>query len=188
MPRPLTRHRRLTAEQQQLVVANVQLARDVKRRLFRGRDDEYEGAALEGLCKAAVQWVPGTGSFEGYAQAVVRGTLIDFHRKWHRENGRKSRSKKWRILSTDKLPDPESDESLLDACGFYEPDTGERVVHALEINEALDELDPRLRSRVLRYAAGFTMKEIGEADDVTLSAVAQGFKNSARRHQKEPDE
>lgn len=74
----------LTKEQQKLASDNINLARREAWRLQRTTDIDYdtlEGAALEGLCKAAHRYDPSSGyKFSSLAVPTIRGELLHWIR------------------------------------------------------------------------------------------------------------
>lgn len=74
----------LSKEQQQLASNNINLARREAWRLQRTTDIDYdtlEGAALEGLCKAAYRYDPSSGyKFSSLAVPTIRGELLHWIR------------------------------------------------------------------------------------------------------------
>lgn len=74
----------LTKEQQQLAAENINLARREAWKLQRTTDIDYdtlEGAALEGLCKAAHRYDPSSGyKFSSLAVPTIRGELLHWIR------------------------------------------------------------------------------------------------------------
>lgn len=74
----------LTKEQQKLASDNINLARREAWRLQRTTDIDYdtlEGAALEGLCKAAHRYDPASGyKFSSLAVPTIRGELLHWIR------------------------------------------------------------------------------------------------------------
>lgn len=75
---------KLTKEQQQLAADNINLARREAWKLQRTTDIDYntlEGAALEGLCKAAHRYDPSSGfKFSSLAVPTIRGELLHWIR------------------------------------------------------------------------------------------------------------
>jgi len=75
---------KLSKEQQKLAADNINLARREAWRLQRTTDIDYdtlEGAALEGLCKAAYRYDPGSGyKFSSLAVPTIRGELLHWIR------------------------------------------------------------------------------------------------------------
>ena len=75
---------KLTKEQQQLAAENINLARREAWKLQRTTDIDYntlEGAALEGLCKAAHRYDPSSGfKFSSLAVPTIRGELLHWIR------------------------------------------------------------------------------------------------------------
>jgi len=74
----------LSPEQQRLAAENINLARREAWRLQRTTDIDYdtlEGAALEGLCKAAYRYDPSSGyKFSSLAVPTIRGELLHWIR------------------------------------------------------------------------------------------------------------
>jgi len=74
----------LSKEQQRLAADNINLARREAWRLQRTTDIDYdtlEGAALEGLCKAAYRYDPESGyKFSSLAVPTIRGELLHWIR------------------------------------------------------------------------------------------------------------
>ena len=74
----------LSKEQQKLASDNINLARREAWRLQRTTDIDYdtlEGAALEGLCKAAYRYDPSSGyKFSSLAVPTIRGELLHWIR------------------------------------------------------------------------------------------------------------
>lgn len=74
----------LSKEQQKLAADNINLARREAWRLQRTTDIDYdtlEGAALEGLCKAAYRYDPESGyKFSSLAVPTIRGELLHWIR------------------------------------------------------------------------------------------------------------
>ena len=74
----------LSKEQQKLASDNINLARREAWRLQRTTDIDYdtlEGAALEGLCKAAYRYYPSSGyKFSSLAVPTIRGELLHWIR------------------------------------------------------------------------------------------------------------
>jgi len=74
----------LSKEQQKLASDNINLARREAWRLQRTTDIDYdtlEGAALEGLCKAASRYDPSSGyKFSSLAVPTIRGELLHWVR------------------------------------------------------------------------------------------------------------
>lgn len=74
----------LSEEQQKLASENINLARREAWRLQRTTDIDYdtlEGAALEGLCKAAYRYDPESGyKFSSLAVPTIRGELLHWIR------------------------------------------------------------------------------------------------------------
>ena len=74
----------LSKEQQRLASENINLARREAWRLQRTTDIDYdtlEGAALEGLCKAAYRYDPESGyKFSSLAVPTIRGELLHWIR------------------------------------------------------------------------------------------------------------
>jgi len=79
-----TRKFYLNEEQQRLASENINLARREAWRLQRTADIDYdtlEGAALEGLCKAAYRYNPESGfKFSSLAVPTIRGELLHWIR------------------------------------------------------------------------------------------------------------
>lgn len=79
-----TRHFYLSKEQQALAANNINLARREAWKLQRTTDIDYdtlEGAALEGLCKAAYRYNPESGfKFSSLAVPTIRGELLHWIR------------------------------------------------------------------------------------------------------------
>jgi len=75
---------KLSAEQQILAAENINLARREAWKLQRTTDIDYdtlEGAALEGLCKAAYRYDPESGfKFSSLAVPTIRGELLHWIR------------------------------------------------------------------------------------------------------------
>ena len=75
---------KLNAEQQKLASDNINLARREAWRLQRTTEIDYdtlEGAALEGLCKAAYRYDPLSGyKFSSLAVPTIRGELLHYIR------------------------------------------------------------------------------------------------------------
>jgi RNA polymerase sigma-B factor len=75
---------KLSKEQQKLASDNINLARREAWRLQRTTDIDYdtlEGAALEGLCKAAYRYDPSSGyKFSSLAVPTIRGELLHWIR------------------------------------------------------------------------------------------------------------
>lgn len=75
---------KLSREQQKLAADNINLARREAWRLQRTTDIDYdtlEGAALEGLCKAAYRYDPASGfKFSSLAVPTIRGELLHWIR------------------------------------------------------------------------------------------------------------
>lgn len=75
---------KLSAEQQRLAAENINLARREAWRLQRTTEIDYdtlEGAALEGLCKAAYRYDPLSGyKFSSLAVPTIRGELLHYIR------------------------------------------------------------------------------------------------------------
>lgn len=78
------KHFQLNKEQQLLASENINLARREAWRLQRTTDIDYdtlEGAALEGLCKAAYRYDPESGyKFSSLAVPTIRGELLHWIR------------------------------------------------------------------------------------------------------------
>lgn len=78
------KHFQLNKEQQLLASENINLARREAWRLQRTTDIDYdtlEGAALEGLCKAAYRYDPSSGyKFSSLAVPTIRGELLHWIR------------------------------------------------------------------------------------------------------------
>jgi DNA-directed RNA polymerase specialized sigma subunit len=78
------REYRLSKEQQKLAHENINLARREAWKLQRTTDIDYdtlEGAALEGLCKAAYRYDPSSGfKFSSLAVPTIRGELLHWIR------------------------------------------------------------------------------------------------------------
>lgn len=74
----------LSKQQQKLAADNINLARREAWRLQRTTDIDYdtlEGAALEGLCKAAYRYDPSSGyKFSSLAVPTIRGELLHWIR------------------------------------------------------------------------------------------------------------
>lgn len=79
-----TKKFQLSEEQQKLASENINLARREAWKLQKTTDIEYdilEGAALEGLCKAAYRYDPGSGyKFSSLAVPTIRGELLHWIR------------------------------------------------------------------------------------------------------------
>lgn len=79
-----TRKFQLSKEQQKLAADNINLARREAWKLQRTTDIDYdtlEGAALEGLCKAAYRYDPDSGfKFSSLAVPTIRGELLHWIR------------------------------------------------------------------------------------------------------------
>jgi len=79
-----TRKFQLSKEQQKLAADNINLARREAWKLQRTTDIDYdtlEGAALEGLCKAAYRYDPESGfKFSSLAVPTIRGELLHWIR------------------------------------------------------------------------------------------------------------
>lgn len=79
-----TRKFTLSKEQQKLAAENINLARREAWKLQRTTDIDYdtlEGAALEGLCKAAYRYDPESGfKFSSLAVPTIRGELLHWIR------------------------------------------------------------------------------------------------------------
>jgi DNA-directed RNA polymerase specialized sigma subunit len=79
-----TRQFQLSKEQQKLAADNINLARREAWKLQRTTDIDYdtlEGAALEGLCKAAYRYDPESGfKFSSLAVPTIRGELLHWIR------------------------------------------------------------------------------------------------------------
>lgn len=79
-----TRKFQLSPEQQRLAAENINLARREAWKLQRTTDIDYdtlEGAALEGLCKAAYRYDPESGfKFSSLAVPTIRGELLHWIR------------------------------------------------------------------------------------------------------------
>ena len=75
---------KLSEEQQKLAADNINLARREAWKLQRTTDIDYntlEGAALEGLCKAAYRYDPTSGfKFSSLAVPTIRGELLHWIR------------------------------------------------------------------------------------------------------------
>lgn len=75
---------KLNEEQQKLAADNINLARREAWKLQRTTDIDYntlEGAALEGLCKAAYRYDPSSGfKFSSLAVPTIRGELLHWIR------------------------------------------------------------------------------------------------------------
>ena len=75
---------KLSPEQQVLAAENINLARREAWKLQRTTDIDYdtlEGAALEGLCKAAYRYDPESGfKFSSLAVPTIRGELLHWIR------------------------------------------------------------------------------------------------------------
>lgn len=75
---------KLSKEQQRLAAENINLARREAWKLQRATDIDYdtlEGAALEGLCKAAYRYDPSSGfKFSSLAVPTIRGELLHWIR------------------------------------------------------------------------------------------------------------
>ena len=75
---------KLNEEQQKLAADNINLARREAWKLQRTTDMDYntlEGAALEGLCKAAYRYDPSSGfKFSSLAVPTIRGELLHWIR------------------------------------------------------------------------------------------------------------
>lgn len=176
----------MTPEQCRLVVDYREYALYLRRRFFPDADDEYDGVALEALCAAAVRWEDSeTGAFGGYLRKAIHGSLITFHRSWHREQGRAGRAGRWVIESTD-APVYRGDErdpgSVLDMEGFSEPDIADDAASSVDVWAALDRCPRRVQGRAVRYASGWTMTEIADDEGVTESAVSRAFAYWADRN------
>lgn len=83
MPRKITGFK-LNKQQQELASTNINLARREAWKLQRTTDIDYdtlEGAALEGLCKAAYRYNPDSGfKFSSLAVPTIRGELLHWIR------------------------------------------------------------------------------------------------------------
>lgn len=79
-----TKRFQLSKEQQKLAADNINLARREAWRLQRTTDIDYdtlEGAAMEGLCKAAHRYDPSSGfKFSSLAVPTIRGELLHWIR------------------------------------------------------------------------------------------------------------
>jgi len=79
-----TKKYQLSKEQQKLAADNINLARREAWKLQRTTDIDYdtlEGAALEGLCKAAYRYDPESGyKFSSLAVPTIRGELLHWIR------------------------------------------------------------------------------------------------------------
>lgn len=79
-----SREFKLSKEQQKLAADNINLARREAWKLQRTTDIDYdtlEGAALEGLCKAAYRYDPSSGyKFSSLAVPTIRGELLHWIR------------------------------------------------------------------------------------------------------------
>lgn len=79
-----SREFKLSKEQQRLAAENINLARREAWRLQRTTDIDYdtlEGAAMEGLCKAAYRYDPSSGfKFSSLAVPTIRGELLHWIR------------------------------------------------------------------------------------------------------------
>jgi len=79
-----SREFKLSKEQQKLAAQNINLARREAWKLQRTTDIDYdtlEGAALEGLCKAAYRYDPESGfKFSSLAVPTIRGELLHWIR------------------------------------------------------------------------------------------------------------
>lgn len=79
-----TREYKLNPDQQKLAAENINLARREAWKLQRTTDIDYdtlEGAALEGLCKAAYRYDPASGfKFSSLAVPTIRGELLHWIR------------------------------------------------------------------------------------------------------------
>lgn len=79
-----SRQFKLSKEQQKLAADNINLARREAWKLQRTTDIDYdtlEGAALEGLCKAAYRYDPASGfKFSSLAVPTIRGELLHWIR------------------------------------------------------------------------------------------------------------
>ena len=79
-----TKRFQLSKEQQKLAADNINLARREAWRLQRTTDIDYdtlEGAAMEGLCKAAYRYDPSSGfKFSSLAVPTIRGELLHWIR------------------------------------------------------------------------------------------------------------
>lgn len=79
-----TKQFKLNKEQQKLAQENINLARREAWKLQRTTDIDYdtlEGAALEGLCKAAYRYDPDSGfKFSSLAVPTIRGELLHWIR------------------------------------------------------------------------------------------------------------
>lgn len=79
-----TKRFQLSREQQKLAADNINLARREAWRLQRTTDIDYdtlEGAAMEGLCKAAYRYDPASGfKFSSLAVPTIRGELLHWIR------------------------------------------------------------------------------------------------------------
>lgn len=79
-----TKRFQLSKEQQKLAADNINLARREAWKLQRTTDIDYdtlEGAALEGLCKAAYRYDPSSGfKFSSLAVPTIRGELLHWIR------------------------------------------------------------------------------------------------------------
>jgi len=79
-----SREFKLSKEQQRLAAENINLARREAWKLQRTTDIDYdtlEGAALEGLCKAAYRYDPSSGyKFSSLAVPTIRGELLHWIR------------------------------------------------------------------------------------------------------------
>ena len=75
---------KLNAEQQQMAVDNLNLARDIAWKIQRLTGIEYsvlEGAAFIGLCKACFKYDPSTGyKFSSLATPTIKGELLHWVR------------------------------------------------------------------------------------------------------------
>lgn len=174
----------MTPDQERLIVDNLEFTRRLARRRF-PHDDEYEGVAAETLCKAAHRWTTDTnlagryGEFGRYLRIVLRGALIDFRRRWHRNTPRTGR-RTWRILSIDTA-DTTGTNTLLDGTALRERALADLVAETVDNETVIAQIKPQVLTRARRRADGYSLTEVAAETGITGAAVCQSFLLEAHR-------
>ena len=185
------RHFQLSKEQQKLAADNINLARREAWRLQRTTDIDYdtlEGAALEGLCKAAYRYDASSGyKFSSLAVPTIRGELLHWIRDKTYSMRLTHRMRETWIKGRKLLYKGSLDDEIAEALGIssqeWQEIKGVCSGPPLELNDQASPTDP-LEPEEINFADRFKcLAQMGWADmtEQEQQSIENYFNNVSTR-------
>lgn len=168
----------MTAAQERLVVDSLPVVENVIAKFLRRipshvDQDAVRGAAMEGLCQAAVRFVAGgpRNGFATFAHRRVLGAMVDELRTLEPNSRSAVAAGSGKTTVSLEIPVGENDLTLGDTIGGG--DAGEEAVRNVALRRALRAPDGRRREIMLRFLAGEPLVSIARDFGLTESRVSQ---------------